>query len=82
MCMGGGGGSSAPAQKYDPAPSVVTPSEVQAADSSASERKERRKASRARNTYSEDRGTILGSLMNGSATGSNSTAGGTRNKLG
>ena len=81
MCMGGGGGDSAPAQKYDPAPSVVTPSEVQAADSSASERKERRKASRARNTYSEDRGTILGSLMNGSA-GSNSNVGGTRNKLG
>lgn len=80
MCMGGGGGSSAPAQKIDPTPTVVTPSEVQAADSSASERKERRKASRARNVYSEDRGTILGSLMNSANNSTN--ASGTRNKLG
>jgi hypothetical protein len=79
MCMGGGGGS-APAQKIDPTPTVVTPSEVQAADSSASERKERRKSSRARNVYSEDRGTILGSLMNSANNSTNDS--GTRNKLG
>ncbi len=80
MCMGGGGGSSAPAQKVDPTPTVVTPSEVQAADSSASERKERRKASKARKAYSEDRETILGSLMN--SAGNSINASGTKDRLG
>lgn len=80
MCSGGGGGTRVVETKVDPAPTVVSPQEVQSADSGTQERKERRKATRSRNTYAEDRGTILGTLSgnNGNA---NDTSG-TRNKLG
>lgn len=78
MCMGGGGGGTRVVEtKVDPAPTVVTPQEVQSADSGSQERKERRKATRARNTYAEDRGTILGTLASNGNTGD-----ATRNKLG